>query len=114
MTISFDASAWKKARASGANANCIEANLETPGMVGLRDSKIGAGGPVIVHTMTEWTAWTAALVEGRVTSTSAMTVTPGHLGGWILTTPAGVTLHFNSDEVNAFLHGLQAGEFAAA
>ena len=53
LTVS---TAWRKSsRSQGAN-NCVEITTELPGWVGVRDSKLGHGSPVLAFTEHEWRA----------------------------------------------------------
>jgi hypothetical protein len=61
----FPADAWKAATFCGPNGgNCVEVNLGTQGLIGLRDSK-PATGPVLAFDGAEWAAFLDAAKSGR-------------------------------------------------
>jgi hypothetical protein len=61
----FPAGAWETAKFCGPNGgNCVEVNLGTRGLIGLRDSKL-ATGPVLVFDDQEWDAFLAAAKSGQ-------------------------------------------------
>jgi Domain of unknown function (DUF397) len=56
---------WRKSSYSGYNGNCVEvADLEA-GRVGVRDSKAGAGSPVLEFSRTDWAAFLVSVKDGR-------------------------------------------------
>lgn len=61
----FPGDAWETAAFCGPNGgNCVEVNLGTQGLVGLRDSKLAAG-PVLVFDDEEWGAFLDAAKSGQ-------------------------------------------------
>ena len=53
---------WHKATYSHAANGCVEVG-SAPGVVGVRDSKLGSTSPILTFTRAEWTASTASLRE---------------------------------------------------
>ncbi|HEV8218861.1 MAG TPA: DUF397 domain-containing protein [Streptosporangiaceae bacterium] len=45
---------WFKSSYSAYNGNCVEVAMLAPGWVGVRDSKAGAGAPVLRFRAAEW------------------------------------------------------------
>lgn len=61
----FDEERWAKSFASEPNGgNCVEVNVGTSGLVGLRDTKLPAG-PVFVFDTGEWKAFLAGVKAGQ-------------------------------------------------
>ncbi|WP_410597718.1 DUF397 domain-containing protein [Amycolatopsis sp. lyj-23] len=63
MTVqdAFSADAWQKSPLCGPDqGDCVEINLDRPGLVAIRDSKL-TGGPVLVFSDSEWEAFTRGL-----------------------------------------------------
>lgn len=56
----IDAATWRKSTLSFSNGACVEA-AQGPGRVGVRDSTLGAGGPVLEVSPAAWAAFTARL-----------------------------------------------------
>jgi predicted secreted Zn-dependent protease len=57
------ASNWHKATHSGgANGGCVEVG-GVPGLVGVRDTTLGAGSPVLACTEAEWAAFLAGVKD---------------------------------------------------
>lgn len=64
-THAFFSCAWRASALCGPNGgNCVEVNLGTPGLAGLRDSKRAAGS-VLVFDGAEWDAFLGAARSGR-------------------------------------------------
>lgn len=55
------AEGWYKSSASGGQGECVEVNTTTTEWVGVRDSKLGAGSPVLVFSRAQWRAALTAL-----------------------------------------------------
>ena len=51
---------WHKATYSHAANGCVEVGC-APGVVGVRDSKLGSTSPILAFTRAEWAAFTASL-----------------------------------------------------
>ena len=61
----FPGGAWQKAARCGPNGgNCVEVNLGSQGLAGIRDSKF-ATGSVLVFDHGEWGAFRDAAASGR-------------------------------------------------
>ncbi len=61
----FPVDAWESSFSCGPNGgNCVEVNMGTEGLVGLRDSKL-AEGPVLVFDDDEWLAFLTAAAAGQ-------------------------------------------------
>ena len=61
----FEAAAWAKSFASEPNGgNCVEVNLGSDGLVGVRDTKL-AKSPVLVFDRGEWAAFLTAVKAGQ-------------------------------------------------
>ncbi|WP_026360822.1 DUF397 domain-containing protein [Amycolatopsis nigrescens] len=58
------ASSWRKSSYSN-YANCLELNDSVPGHVGVRDSKLGEDGPVLVFSVDEMRAFLLRLKGGE-------------------------------------------------
>ncbi len=57
---------WESPGLCGPNGgNCVEVNLGVHGVVGLRDSKLAGGGPVLVFADDEWNAFLEAARAGQ-------------------------------------------------
>ncbi|RSM39220.1 DUF397 domain-containing protein [Amycolatopsis balhimycina DSM 5908] len=61
MTALRDADGWFKSSASGGQGECVEVNTATTEWVGVRDSKLGAGSPVLAFSRDQWRAALTAL-----------------------------------------------------
>ena len=54
------ASGWRKSSYSQGANDCVEVAGAVAGWVGVRDSKLGAGSPVLAVTQQEWAAFVTA------------------------------------------------------
>jgi hypothetical protein len=64
-SLVFTRETWASAASCGPNGgNCVEVNLATVGVVGVRDSK-RPNGPVLVFAGEEWSAFIDAARFGR-------------------------------------------------
>ena len=54
--------AWRKPSASYGGGECVEAG-DGPGVVGVRDTKLGAASPVLEYSTDAWRAFTRRLRE---------------------------------------------------
>ncbi|WP_030176532.1 DUF397 domain-containing protein [Spirillospora albida] len=52
---------WRKSSHSAPNGDCVEVGGSPDRMIGVRDSKAGAGGPVLRFTRQEWAAFLEAV-----------------------------------------------------
>lgn len=57
--------AWRKARASFANGNCLEA-ATAPGVVLIRDSKAGPDAPLLSLSPSVWQAFTDSIKSAAI------------------------------------------------
>ncbi|SFE33094.1 protein of unknown function [Actinopolyspora alba] len=55
---------WRTSTYSQNNAACVEVG-SAPGVVGVRDSKLGPDSPVLAMRLSAWSAFAVALREGR-------------------------------------------------
>lgn len=61
LTVLLDAGGWYKSSASTSQGECVEVNSTATEWVGVRDSKLGAGSPLLVFTRAQWKALLTAL-----------------------------------------------------
>ena len=61
--MSVELSGWRKSTRSGAQGDCVEVG-SAPGIVGVRDSKLGEGSPVLVVSRRRWADFASALRAG--------------------------------------------------
>jgi hypothetical protein len=59
------AGGWHKSSRSAAQNGCVEITTEVPGWVGVRDSKLAGGSPVLAFTHHEWRAMLAGVHAGE-------------------------------------------------
>ncbi|OLT17655.1 DUF397 domain-containing protein [Pseudonocardia sp. CNS-139] len=59
------ASNWHKSTFSGVENGCVEVG-SAPGIVGVRDTKLGTNSPVLVFTTAEWAAFLTAVKNGQL------------------------------------------------
>ncbi|MGH3534939.1 MAG: DUF397 domain-containing protein [Pseudonocardiaceae bacterium] len=63
-TAPFQDTAWfKSSYSNGGQDDCVEVNHSLPGHVGVRDSKLGAAGPVLAVPSAQWTSLIAAVKD---------------------------------------------------
>lgn len=55
-----EVASWRKPSRSGYNGNCVEAG-HGRGVIGVRDTKLGAASPVLAFTPDTWTRFATAL-----------------------------------------------------
>lgn len=55
---------WRTSTHSAYNGNCVEV-ADLGGRIGVRDSKAGAGSPVLQFTPADWAAFLASVKAGR-------------------------------------------------
>jgi hypothetical protein len=61
----FDEAAWEKSFASEPNGgNCVEVNVDSRGLIGVRDTKLSES-PVFVFGAGEWQAFLTAVKAGQ-------------------------------------------------
>jgi hypothetical protein len=56
---------WRKSSFSERANNCVEVAI-TDDAVGVRDSKLGEGSPILTYTPAEWAAFTAGIRAGEL------------------------------------------------
>ena len=56
---------WRKSSYSGDQGNCVELADLGDGIVGVRDSKLGRGSPILRFTQAEVEAWLAGSKAGE-------------------------------------------------
>ena len=56
---------WRKSSYSGYNGNCVEVADLAAGRIGVRDSKAGAGSPVLEFARADWAAFLASVKAGQ-------------------------------------------------
>lgn len=59
---------WRKSSYSTGDNNCVEVSTSIQGWVGVRDSKLGAEGPILAFTLSEWAAFTSGVLNGEFES----------------------------------------------
>lgn len=59
-----DATNWHKASYSKENGGCVEVG-SVPGVIGVRDTKLGAASPILAFDPTEWAAFVRAVKDGE-------------------------------------------------
>lgn len=57
---------WRKSSYSQGENNCVEVTTELPGWVGVRDSKLGTGSPLLPFTHSQWRATLTAAQAGEL------------------------------------------------
>jgi hypothetical protein len=57
-------SGWKKSSYSANGNNCVEV-AAAPGVVGVRDSKLGADSPILTVTPAGWSTFVSAVKAGQ-------------------------------------------------
>jgi uncharacterized protein DUF397 len=55
---------WHKASYSKENGGCVEIG-SVPGMIGVRDTKLGSASPILVVTPAEWETLTHRVKDGE-------------------------------------------------
>jgi hypothetical protein len=56
---------WRKSSYSTHETNCVEV-ATVDGWVGVRDSKLGEGSPILTYTQAEWAAFVAGIRAGEL------------------------------------------------
>ena len=56
---------WRKSSFSAMNGNCVEIGWLQSDRIGVRDTKDHGGGPVLVFTDAEWSAFIAGVKSGQ-------------------------------------------------
>jgi hypothetical protein len=57
---------WRKSSYSQGQNDCVEVSYGVAGWVGIRDSKLGAGGPILAVPLAQWRALLAAVHAGEL------------------------------------------------
>jgi hypothetical protein len=57
---------WFKSRHSGGQNGCVEVNLSVPGIIGVRDSKLGDASPILAYTQPQWRALLTSARNGTL------------------------------------------------
>lgn len=60
-----DSVQWRKSSYSGYNGNCVEVADLGADRIGVRDSKAGAGSPVLGFSRSDWAAFLVSVKDGR-------------------------------------------------
>ena len=58
---------WRKSSYSERANNCVEVAI-TEGVIGVRDSKLGAASPILTYTPAEWAAFVEGIRAGELSS----------------------------------------------
>jgi hypothetical protein len=58
-----DFAQWRKSSYSGYNGNCVEVADLAAGRIGVRDSKAGAGSPVLEFARADWAVFLASVKD---------------------------------------------------
>lgn len=102
---------WRKSSLSSGNANCVEVNCQChDGKVYARDGKLGDASPVMTFTAAEWSEFLEMAREDRIPDDA---IEPIEGGLWIAVGD-GDYLRFTEDEWDAFVKGVNAGEFTVS
>lgn len=56
---------WRKSSLSGNGGDCVEVGQAKDGTIMVRDTKLGADGPVHRYTPAEWTAFLGGVANGE-------------------------------------------------
>jgi len=56
---------WRKSSFSAMNGNCVEIGWLQSGRIGVRDTKDHGGGPVLIFSDAEWSAFIAGVKSGQ-------------------------------------------------
>ncbi len=56
---------WRKASKSSDGQGCFELSFDRPGMVAVRDSKLGDGSPVLEFTLHEFECFKDGIAKGE-------------------------------------------------
>jgi Domain of unknown function (DUF397) len=66
----FSQATWRKSSWSGGNGGqCVEVAVLGGGSVGVRDSKDGGRGPILIFTSREWNAFIGVAADGECNRT---------------------------------------------
>jgi Domain of unknown function (DUF397) len=65
MKMDLTSAIWHKSSHSRGGHGCVEAAVNLPGIVAVRDSKDRDGGPILIFTRDEWTVFATAVRSGH-------------------------------------------------
>ncbi|MFD9965056.1 DUF397 domain-containing protein [Amycolatopsis sp. NPDC058986] len=64
-TPGYDPTRWYKSSYSGDNGGCVELNDSVPGVIGVRDSKLGNNSPILTFQPQEIRIFLRSLKDGE-------------------------------------------------
>lgn len=104
---------WFKSSTSIAADGCVGVSLTVPGLVGVRDTKLGDHSPVLLFDIGQWRHWLTEVTRNELTNTNGAVTVTVHSDKWEVRPVDGSceSLWFNSTEWHAFRVGALNGEF---
>ena len=107
-------SGWVKSTFSGGQNGCVAVNRDVPGVVGVRDTKLGESSPILVFDVLQWQDWLDEVTSDRLTNTNGAATVAVRAQAWEVRPVDGgtETLRFDRVEWEAFRAGARAGEFS--
>lgn len=101
---------WRTSTYSSNGDDCVEASGTAAG-VSIRQSK-DPDGPTISFTADQWCRWLAELASDAIDGSNGAVHVTVEPDGWLVRSlETGEVLHFTDSEVDAFLRGVDDGEF---